>query len=257
MLIKNDNQRCPYCLGLSLRPKGWNRKRTKRRYKCADCQKHITQRGRDWFVSDEQIVLINALLLERLSLRGICRVVGLCLRWLMSYIKKLYTDQSEGLYEQYRKSPNTDRHIAIYELDEMWSYVGNKKNKQWIWIAQCRESRQVVAFHIGGRGRDDAKELWNKIPDKLKPTGKFYTDDWEAYKTVLPEKQHFFSKQKRDTNHIERLNNTIRQRVSRLVRKTLSFSKSIRNHIGALRYFFYHYNMEQQALRKKTKSAHL
>jgi hypothetical protein len=30
------------------------------------------------------------------------------------------------------------------------------------------------------------------------------------------------------------LNNTLRQRVSRLVRKTLSFSKSLDNHIGAI-----------------------
>ncbi|MEM1171694.1 MAG: IS1 family transposase, partial [Cyanobacteria bacterium P01_H01_bin.35] len=37
-------------------------------------------------------------------------------------------------------------------------------------------------------------------------------------------------------------NNTLRQRVSRLVRKTLSFSKSVENHIGAIWYFIHHYN---------------
>jgi IS1 family transposase len=35
------------------------------------------------------------------------------------------------------------------------------------------------------------------------------------------------------TSYIERLNNTLRQRVARLVRKTLSFSKKLENHIGA------------------------
>ena len=44
------------------------------------------------------------------------------------------------------------------------------------------------------------------------------------------------------TNHIERFNNTLRQRVSRLVRKTLSFSKKLENHIGAIIYFINHYN---------------
>jgi IS1 family transposase len=34
------------------------------------------------------------------------------------------------------------------------------------------------------------------------------------------------------TSYIERFNNTLRQRVSWLVRKTLSFSKSIDNHRG-------------------------
>ncbi|MDE5092937.1 MAG: IS1 family transposase, partial [Trichodesmium sp. St11_bin5] len=41
---------------------------------------------------------------------------------------------------------------------------------------------------------------------------------------------------------IERLNNTLRQRISRLVRKTLSFSKKLRPHLGAIWYFINHYN---------------
>ena len=43
-------------------------------------------------------------------------------------------------------------------------------------------------------------------------------------------------------SYIERFNNTLRQRVSRLVRKTLSFSKSLDNHIGAIWYFIHYYN---------------
>jgi len=41
---------------------------------------------------------------------------------------------------------------------------------------------------------------------------------------------------------IERLNNTFRQIISGLVRKTLSFSKKIENHIGAIWLFIHHYN---------------
>ncbi|NJL48662.1 MAG: IS1 family transposase, partial [Leptolyngbyaceae cyanobacterium SM2_5_2] len=44
------------------------------------------------------------------------------------------------------------------------------------------------------------------------------------------------------TSHIERFNCTLRQRVSRLVRKTLSFSKKLENHIGAIWLFVHHYN---------------
>lgn len=44
------------------------------------------------------------------------------------------------------------------------------------------------------------------------------------------------------TNAIERFNCTLRQRISRLVRKTLSFSKKLENHIGAIWYFIHHYN---------------
>ncbi|NEP85266.1 MAG: IS1 family transposase, partial [Okeania sp. SIO3B3] len=40
----------------------------------------------------------------------------------------------------------------------------------------------------------------------------------------------------------ERFNCTMRQRVSGLVRKALSFSKKIENHIGAIWNFVHHYN---------------
>jgi insertion element IS1 protein InsB len=37
----------------------------------------------------------------------------------------------------------------------------------------------------------------------------------------------------------------LRQRVSRLVRDTLSFSKKRANHIGAMKFFICHYNLEK------------
>ena len=70
-----------------------------------------------------------------------------------------------------------------------------------------------------------------------------YTDFWSAYKTVIPESRHRpVPKSSGETNHIERLNNTLRQRFSRLVRKSLSFSKELENYIGAIWYFIHHYN---------------
>jgi IS1 family transposase len=43
-------------------------------------------------------------------------------------------------------------------------------------------------------------------------------------------------------NHIERFNHILRQRCSRLVRKRLSFSQKLENHIGAMKYFIGRYN---------------
>ena len=61
--------------------------------------------------------------------------------------------------------------------------------------------------------------------------------------TVIPRKRYLpVGKESGQTNHIERFNCTLRQRVSRLVRKTLSFSKKLENHIGAIWFFIHHYN---------------
>ena len=177
----------------------------------------------------------------------------------MGYIGKLYDRQPDCLNYRTPETPEINLQLIDCELDEMWSFVYKKTNKKWIWIAQCRRTRQVIAFQIGSRGREDAEKLWKKIPDKLKKEGFFYSDDWDAYKGVFPPQRHKSSKIKKDTNHLERLNNTIRQRVSRLVRKTLSFSKKLENHIGAIKYFFCNYNIEQQRKWDKyqNKGAHL
>ena len=44
----------------------------------------------------------------------------------------------------------------------------------------------------------------------------------------------------RKTNHIERFNNPLRQRISRLVREALSLSKKLVNHSGAIKLFICH-----------------
>jgi insertion element IS1 protein InsB len=130
------------------------------------------------------------------------------------------------------------------EADEMSSFVQKKANKQWIWIAMDAQSRQVIAFHIGDRSRRSAKELWAKIPLAYCQQATFYTDQYVVYEGVIPLAQHrAISKLARKTNHLERFNNTLRQRVSRLVHEALSFSKKLANHIGAIKLFICHYNL--------------
>ena len=124
----------------------------------------------------------------------------------------------------------------------MWSFVGNKRNKQWIWLAMDRESREIVGAHIGSRDEQGAIGLWQSLPEAyLEATT--YTDHWGAYRAIFyNDKLRQVGKESGQTNHIERFNNTLRQRVARLVRKTLSFSKKLENHIGAIWYFIHHYN---------------
>ncbi|CCB90884.1 hypothetical protein WCH_BI08380 [Waddlia chondrophila 2032/99] len=61
-----------------------------------------------------------------------------------------------------------DFEVAIIELDEQWSYVGNKKNQQWLWLAFHSASRQVLAMHVGKRDKRAAEALLAKLPEDLK-----------------------------------------------------------------------------------------
>ena len=193
--------------------------------------------------------MIERLFLERISLRGICRVIGVGLRWLLYFMVERFTAAPEHLYVQ--PASGTQRvilHRLEAEVDELWSFVGRKANRQWVWIAMDAMTRQIIAFHVGDRSRQSAQELWEKIPAVYQEQARFYTDCYEAYKGVIPSAQHqAITKLARKTNHVERFNCTLRQRVSRLVRATLSFSKKLTNHIGALKYFICDYNLTRRA----------
>ncbi len=135
------------------------------------------------------------------------------------------------------------------QLDEMWTFVQNKKNKQWLWLALNPANKQIIAFHIGGRSGKDAQLFHKKIPEAFKQHVGFFSDYWSAYVEAFKNEQHFsVGKDSGLTAFIERFNCTLRQRASRLVRKALSFSKSLANHIGAIKYFICDYNRKMKAL---------
>lgn len=134
------------------------------------------------------------------------------------------------------------------EGDKAWSFVDSKGNKQWIWLAIDRKIREIVGVYVGDRSKAAAKELWNSLPPVYRQCVVCYTELWAAYENFIPKKRHRpVGKESGKTNHIERFNNTIHQRISRLVRATLSFSKKLDNHIGAIWYFIHYHNASLQA----------
>lgn len=124
-----------------------------------------------------------------------------------------------------------------------YGLTSKTQKKQWVWLALDRHTREVVGVHIGKRDADAARALWKALPKEYQEKAISYTDFWEAYQLAFPKERHIaVGKETGKTNHVERFNNTLRQRVSRLARKTLSFSKNLENHIGTIWYFIHYYN---------------
>ena len=235
---------CPACGSTQFKTNGHIHS-GKQNYQCKACGRQFVVSTEERIISSEQRTLVEHLLCERISLRGICRAVGVSLTWLLHFMVERFAACPDHLHAQLPVNP-TDvvlRRLEA-EADEMWSFVKKKAHKQWIWIAMDAKTRQIIAFHVGDRSRDSAKQLWANIPIEYREQAIFHTDQYEAYQGVIPPAQHkAITKHARKTNHIERFNNTLRQRVSRLVRETLAFSKKLANHIGAIRYFICHYNL--------------
>ena len=188
--------------------------------------------------------LIKNSLKERISLRGICRIFDVSLTWLQSFAHLFWeqTPADLGISSFLVKKIKRLQVFGI-QADELWSFVQKKANKRWIWVAYDPVHRLVVAYHIGSRGKKAAKQFWNKIPAILKNCF-FETDDWEAYRSIIPAEKHKVGKDL--TFYIEGFNATVRARVSRLVRKSLSFSKIDKWHNLAIGWFFWKFNLERQ-----------
>ena len=235
---------CPRCQSPKFKKNG-HIHNGKQNHHCHDCGRQFVQCFEQYLIAKDKRALIERLLVERISLRGICRAVGVTLKWLLGFLVQCF----EALPDHLHVQPITCKQNVMIqrlevEADEMASFVQQKANKQWIWIAMDAQTRQVIAFHVGDRSRRSAKRLWAKIPRAYRQHATFYTDQYVVYEGVIPAAQHrAISKLARKTNHLERFNNTLRQRVSRLVRDALSFSKKLAHHIGAIKLFICHYNL--------------
>ena len=112
-------------------------------------------------------------------------------------------------------------------MDEMWSFVGSKQCKLLIRLAINRDTRQIAGAAFGDRSDKTCIELWQPLPADYRKHAVIYTDFRESYANIIPsECLHQVGKESSQTAHIERFNNTLRQRCPGMVRKTLSFSKN-------------------------------
>ena len=228
---------CPQCHS-EHKVKNGSTHNKKRKYKCLDCGRQFTENPTKKVIDAQTRELIDKLLLERISLAGMARVTGVSQKWLQDYVNAKYA----SVERQVKVSPKKKGKLEV-ECDELWSFVDHKGNKQWVWLAIDRRTREIVGVYIGDRSQEATKKLWNSLPSLYRQCAVCYTDFWDSYAGVLPSKRHkMVGKDSGLTNHIERFNNTLRQRISRLVRKALSFSKKVENHIGAIWYFIHYYN---------------
>jgi len=210
----------------------------KPKHACNDCGREFVDNPKNGPIPEETKELIDKLLLEKIALAGIVRVTGVSERWLQKYVNEKYKNVPKQIV-----APDKPKGRLTIECDEMWSFVGHKGNKQWIWLAIDIDNKNIVGIYVGQRDKQGAQGLWDALPPVYRQCAVAYTDFWDAYQAIFPTKRHrAVGKGTGKTNHIERFNCTMRQRISRLVRKTLSFSKKLENHIGAIWYFIHHYN---------------
>src|ERR671918_2273522 len=137
---------CPAC-GSTRYKKNGHTRHGKQNHFCKNCERQFSAGAEDLLISAERRADIANLLRERLSLRGICRAVGVSLTWLLHFMVECFATCPDHLHVQLPTHP-TDVVIRQLEAeaDEMWSFVKRKADKQWIWIAMEAKTHQVIAI---------------------------------------------------------------------------------------------------------------
>ena len=85
-------------------------------------------------------------------MRGIARVVDVSWRWLQNYVNNKFAQIPRQI-----KVSDKPRGKLIIEspkgyrsaYDELWSFVDNKDNEYWVWLASDRKTREIVGCYVG------------------------------------------------------------------------------------------------------------
>ena len=124
----------------------------------------------------------------------------------------------------------------------MWTFVGRRRRKVWLWLAVERDSRRVVAWVLGSRGTATLRRLWRALPRRYRRHTHYFTDAWRAYPQVLPAAAHCVGKA--GTRVVEALNGKLRHRCGVLVRRSRSFSKCRTGHANRIKIAIDQHNAE-------------
>ena len=104
---------CPAC-GSTRYKKNGHTRHGKQNHLCKNCERQFSAGAAHLFIAAERRAEIANLLRERLSLRGICRAVGVSLTWLLHFMVECFAACPDHLYA---KMPAHPSKVLLYTLE--------------------------------------------------------------------------------------------------------------------------------------------
>jgi insertion element IS1 protein InsB len=132
------------------------------------------------------------------------------LNWIRTFARK------------YEEKPKPTGRRIILELDEMWHYVKQKRQKLWIWKALDQNTGQLLDWECGRRDKATLKKMVDRLASW--DVKVYCTDQWGTYASVIP--QDKLVQSKTTTHVIERNHGRQRHGFGRFQRKSIIVSKS-------------------------------
>ena len=148
------------------------------RYRCTACG-HQARLVPAAAARTARYAQVDRLLAERNSQSSIVRVTGVS-RVAVARLAKKAQVPAPCLPRRRSKKAQKKR-WEVLELDEMWTFVGRKPRKVWLWLAVERARRCIVAWVLGDRSAATALRLWQALPTRYRRHCWYFTDLLPAY----------------------------------------------------------------------------
>lgn len=111
-----DQITCPTCQSTEIKRNG-HIHNGKQNYQCKACRRQFVAHPTKKYISEQARAMIDRLLLERISLAGICRVMQVSQTWLLDYVAELYEELPDDLNAQ--QSPPSIREYLDANFDKL------------------------------------------------------------------------------------------------------------------------------------------
>lgn len=259
------------------------------RYQCLTCKKTFSDRparplGEMRISMDKALVCLHHLV-EGCSVRATMRLTGTNRNTILDLLALIGERCERLLSGRIQNVPVVD-----VQADEVWGFVSmkektrlkNQPEAEGIGDAYCfigieRETKLILAWHLGRRTTEDAEEFAGKLAEATTGKLQITTDGFKPYKTAIPNAmsgadfaqlvKHYATKDdahryspgevtgttktpingnpdndRISTSHVERQNLTVRMQNRRMTRLTNAFSKKWANHSAAMALHFAYYN---------------
>lgn len=213
--MQSTFHKCSKCVGENNKfIKFGKTKNGKQRFQCTLCRKtsvlnYSYQAYRK--TTNSKIIRLTK---EGVGIRGISRFLKISTTTLLKRIINI----SDCI------PPPSVNYNKIYEVDELRTYIGNKKQIVWLVYALEKDSKNVICFNLGKRSNETLnvviKTLLHSNPEKI------HTDKLRNYQYLIPKEIHHTKRF--GTNSIERKNLSIRTHLKRLNRKTSALAEVFR-----------------------------
>ncbi|MEA5451941.1 IS1 family transposase [Leptolyngbya sp. CCNP1308] len=204
---------CPECGSQHIRKNG--HRGDQQNYiwvKCyRQCIKHYDPDG----YSDDVKRLCIRMYVNGMGFRSMSRVTGIVHTSLLNWVKQV----GEHLPEAY----GPEEIPQVGELDELETFVGQRKNKVWIWTAVDHFRAGILGWVIGDHSAQTFQLLWQTI--EFWQCYFWVSDGYPVYPQFIPEGDQIVSKTY--MTRVKGENTRLRHYLARLHRKTLCYSKSL------------------------------